>query len=72
MNTQFVNRLKSFAWRFGIAIIGFSLVYLTDNIKNLGLPEIATLIGVYVLGEITKWWNLKMRMAGRGFFGKRK
>ena len=51
------NRLKSFAWRFGLFLAVAALGYLSENIPTLGLPEIVTLLVVYICNEGTKFIN---------------
>jgi len=54
------------------ATVVFSLSWVAENIGLLELPLWIELSLSGCLGEITKWWNSKMNIAGRGFFGGRK
>ena len=69
MDNPISNRIKSFLWRFGAYLISIGLVWLIDNIASLQLsPFLTTLIGLG-LGEISKYWNNKMKFAGKTFLG---
>ena len=65
----FIKRLKSFAWRLCVALITFGLLWITNNIELLELPLYVQGVIALVLGEVTKWWNTKMKLSGRGFLG---
>jgi hypothetical protein len=69
MDNQLIKRLKSFGWRLLVAGVTFGLSWLAQNIGLLELPIWAEGIIALGLGEVTKWWNTKMQLAGRGFFG---
>lgn len=74
MNQIFINRVKSFAWRMGNAIVLFSLSYITDNLASLELnPFLMGTISLglgYITSEITKWWAIKQASLGKTFFGR--
>jgi len=57
MNDQFVKRLKSFGWRFGLFMIVAVLGYLSEHIPELGFPEIVTTLVVFICNEGTKYFN---------------
>ena len=59
MNEQLLNRLKSFAWRFGLFLAVAALGYLSEHVPELGLPEIVTILVVYISNEGTKLLNHK-------------
>ncbi len=68
-NEIILNRFKSFSWRFVAYIVAIALAWLADNIGLLELnPFVTTIIGL-ALGELTKYWNARMKTLGRGFFG---
>lgn len=58
-DSQFIKRLKSFAWRLIFALIIFGLNWLVENITGLGLPLWATGMIALVVNELTKWLNNK-------------
>ena len=66
-----MNRLKSFAWRLGGAIVVFSLAWITDNIESLGLPVIVTGLISLIIPEITKFINSYQKSMGRSFLGRK-
>ena len=70
MSEIFVSRLKSFAWRAGIALGTFTLAWLSENIGLLELP--LWIQGFIALGlsEVSKWWNNKMALQGKTFLGR--
>ena len=72
MDSQFLKRLKSFAWRLGVALITFSLAWLSENFGLLELPLWTQGVIALGLGELTKWWNGYMTTLGRGFLGGKK
>ena len=51
------NRIKSFLWRFFVAVAVFGLNWLSENIAGLGLPLWIAGMLTLILGEITKWLN---------------
>lgn len=55
---QFITRVKSFLWRFGIYMAVALVAYLTDKVlPTLKInPELLALIA-FILGEITKFLN---------------
>ncbi len=57
MRNQFTKRLKSFAWRFGVAVAIFSLEWVTSNIGLLELHPALTGAIALVAAEITKVLN---------------
>ncbi len=57
MNTEFKNRLKSFAWRLGGMIAAMSLSFLLDNLGILGLSLNVQVVLGLIIGELTKWLN---------------
>lgn len=69
---QFIKRLKSFIWRFGVALITFGLAWLADNIGLLELPLWVTMGISYGINEVTKWWNNRMTLKGKTFLGRAK
>ena len=58
-NQQLLNRLKSFSWRFGLFLAVAGLGYLSEHVPELGLPEIITILVVYISNEGTKLLNHK-------------
>ncbi len=71
MNTDiFIKRAKSFAWRFGIALITFGLNWIIQNITTFGLPVWALGIIAYFLGEISKAWASYQSSLGKSYFGR--
>ena len=52
-----LSRIKSFAWRLGVAIVVFVCEYLVENLTGLGLPLWSQGIIILGLGEVTKWLN---------------
>lgn len=66
------NRIKSFLWRLGLAIIVFGLAWITDNISSIGLPVMVTGLISLILPEITKWINSYQNKMGRTFLGRAK
>ena len=70
MSAQFIKRLKSFAWRFGIALITFGLSYLLDNLSALELPIWITGALALGLGEVSKWWANRQLSLGKTFLGR--
>jgi len=58
-NQQLLNRLKSFSWRFGLFLAVAALGYLSEHVPELGLPEIITILVVYISNEGTKLLNHK-------------
>ena len=58
-NQQLLNRLKSFSWRFGLFLAVAALGYLSEHVPELGLPEIVTILVVYISNEGTKLLNHK-------------
>jgi len=59
MNEQLISRLKSFSWRFGLFLAVAALGYLSEHVPELGLPEIVTILVVYISNEGTKLLNHK-------------
>lgn len=51
------SRIKSFLWRTGMMILGFTITAMINNISTLELqPATATLLGLF-LGEVSKALN---------------
>ena len=71
MDNLILNRFKSFGWRLASAIVVFGLSWIIDNIGLLELPIWLQGIITLALGEITKWWNSKMALKGKNFFGQK-
>jgi len=59
MNEQLVKRLKSFFWRFGMAVLIFSLEWLSMNLGLLDLSPAVTGVIALVAGEVSKYLNTK-------------
>ena len=70
MTYEYVNRLKSFGWRFGIYLITAGLAWLADNLGLLELNPSLTVFLAFVLGEVSKWWANYQKKLGKTFFGK--
>lgn len=54
---QLMKRLKSFAWRLGMAVVAFSVAWTLENLELLDLSPMATVVLTLVLGEISKYLN---------------
>ena len=65
-----IKRLKSFVWRFGVALITFGLAWVADNVGLLELPMWVTMGISYGLNEVTKWWNSSQALKGKTFLGR--
>jgi len=61
MNEELLKRLKSFGWRFGLFMALNALTFISDNIPSLELPEIATMLVIYMANEGTKFINNETR-----------
>lgn len=59
MNEMLINRLKSFAWRLGMAVIAFIFAWVAENIGLLELSPAMTGILALVLGEVSKALNTR-------------
>jgi hypothetical protein len=59
MNEQLKNRLKSFGWRLGMAVIAFAIDWILKNIALLDMGTAPTVVLALVLGEISKYLNTK-------------
>lgn len=57
IDSAFVKRLKSFAWRLGSYLAVAALAWISDNIGLLELSPMFTTIIALVLGEVTKALN---------------
>ena len=72
MNEQFTKRIKSFFWRLGIATITFALAWVSKNLEILELPLwLQTLLGAFLLPEITKYWANRQALLNRTFLGRK-
>jgi hypothetical protein len=57
MESQLTKRIKSFAWRFMMAVIAFGITWLADNIGLMEFsPQVTVVLGL-ILGEISKYLN---------------
>ena len=54
-----MKRVKSFAWRLGMAIVAFTFAWVSENIGLLELSPAMTGILALVLGEVSKALNTK-------------
>ena len=54
---QLIKRLKSFAWRLGMAVVAFATAWTLENLELLELSPMATVVLTLVLGEISKYLN---------------
>ncbi len=59
MNEQFVKRLKSFAWRLGMALVVVVIDFTATNIGMFDLSPAVVGVLSLVLGEISKQLNTK-------------
>jgi len=72
MNQTFIligKRIKTIAWQLGIAVVAFSLNWLTTHLVSFGLPIWAIGIISYFLAQVTKYWSDQYKL-GRTFFGR--
>lgn len=59
MNEQFVKRIKSFAWRLGMALVVVVIDFTATNIGMFDLSPAVVGVLSLVLGEISKQLNTK-------------
>ena len=59
MNSQFIKRLKSLAWRAGMMGIAAVVAGILENLNMLELSPTYTMLLGLVLGEISKHLNTK-------------
>lgn len=59
MNSQFIKRVKSLAWRAGMMGLAAVVAFFLENINALELSPVATTMLGLVLGEISKHLNTK-------------
>ena len=59
MNSQFIKRLKSLAWRAGMMGIAAVVAGVLENLNMLELSPTYTMLLGLVLGEISKHLNTK-------------
>lgn len=59
ISEQLKKRLKSFAWRLGMATLVFSLEYISVNVGMLDLPIWLTGVIALAAGEVSKYLNSK-------------
>jgi hypothetical protein len=58
-DSQLTKRVKSFAWRLGMATAVFAAEWISVNAGTSGLPTIATGILALAAGEVSKYLNNK-------------
>lgn len=56
------TRFKSFYWRFGIYVGMAAVDFTLANLANLDMPNKATILVAYILGEVSKSLNNKYRL----------
>lgn len=61
MNTQLVNRIKSFFWRAGMMALAAGVAYMVTTISTLELsPSLTAVLGL-ILGEVSKYLNTQVQ-----------
>ena len=71
MNDELKKRLLGLLWGSGVAAVVAFLAVISNGIKDVGLPEIATLVVVLVCEQATKYLNKKYQFGAR-ILGKTK
>lgn len=56
---QFVPRLKSFAWRLGMALIVVTVDFIAANLGVFDLSPAVVGVASLFLGEVSKYLNTK-------------
>lgn len=59
IDSAFVKRIKSFAWRGAMMVAAFAFAYIAENIASLELDPSVTMVLGLVFGEISKALNTK-------------
>jgi hypothetical protein len=67
---QFITRLKTFGWLLGAYLVAMGLSWISEHIGLLELNPFWTAFVGLVISQITKWWNSKMNLEGKTFFGR--
>lgn len=60
MNTVFINRFKSFAWRTGMMLGVVVADQVIQNLAGFGLPAYATILVGLLAGEVSKFLNTEL------------
>jgi hypothetical protein len=57
MNTQILNRFKSFGWRTLMMCLVILADYVINNLTGFGLPAVVTIVVGLIAGEVSKFVN---------------
>ena len=56
------NRIKGFAWGLVSVVAVAAIGYITQELPNLGLPEVVAMILIVLCEQITKFLNKKYQL----------